>query len=1229
MNLTEELHQLAKQKILILDGAMGTSIQQQKLSEGDFRGSLFKDHEKDLKGNNDLLSLTRPELIKEIHYSFLEAGADIIETNTFNANALSQADYGLEPQVKALNLSSAKLAREVIMEFQKKNPNRRCFLAGAIGPTNKTASLSPDVNRPEFRNVDFDDLVEIYFEQAEALVDGGVDILLVETVFDTLNLKAALFAIENLFSKIGNRLPVMISVTITDASGRTLSGQTPEAFWISIRHAKPFSVGINCALGAKQMRPYLESLSRDADCYVSCYPNAGLPNPLSETGYDEAPQFTAGALEEFAEDGLLNLVGGCCGTTPDHIRAIAESMKNQAPRVVPEHKPGTYLSGLEPLALTEDNHPFLLVGERSNVTGSPKFKKYIAEKDFEGAASIVKQQVDNGANIIDVNFDEALLDGEACMKDFLNLIMSDPDISRVPIMVDSSKWSVQEVGLKCLQGKGIVNSISLKEGEDAFIEVASEIKKYGAGVVVMAFDEKGQATSTGGKVAICKRSYDLLVEKVGMDPGDIIFDPNILTIATGIEEHSAYAKNFIEAIPEIKKQCPGCRISGGVSNLSFSFRGNNVVREAMHSVFLYHAIKEGMDMAIVNAGMLTVYEDIPKDLLQLVEDVIFNRSSEASEKLLAFAQTQTGKGSKKREVDLSWREESIEKRISYSLVHGIIDYIEKDSKEALAKYEYPIKVIEGPLMDGMKEVGDLFGAGKMFLPQVVKSARVMKKAVAWLTPFMEAQKEGSESRGVIVLATVKGDVHDIGKNIVGIILSCNNYKVVDMGVMVPCEKILEKAKEEGADMIGLSGLITPSLDEMMYNASEMQREGLKIPLLIGGATTSNKHTAIKIDPCYDGPVCYVPDASRVVGVCTQLLSKDKKDTFVKEKKLEYETIRERYLSGKDGDAELVGIEESRKKAPKLSFDYLEKEKAPEVLGVQVLDDIALEKVVEYFDWSPFFWAWNLRGVYPKILEHPKFGEEAGKLYDDAQKLLEKIVRVNLFDLKAVWGIWPAGRDGDDVFLYDPKKKNSPLATLHFLRQQEIRSQDGSCYALSDFVAPNEGSPRDYIGAFAVTAGQTVHEFAESFQRKGDDYSAIIVQALGDRFAEGLAEYLHAQVRKIWGYGKTENLTIEAIIGEAYRGIRPAAGYPACPDHTEKAIIWDLLGVESKTGMTLTENYAMYPGSSVSGLYFGHPDSHYFNVGKIGKDQVEDYAARKNWSVEEAEKWLRPNLSYSI
>ena len=1227
------LRELLSQRILYLDGAMGTMIQRHKLEEDDFRGDLFKDVNIDLKGNNDLLSLTRPEIISDIYKAYYEAGSDIIETNTFSATTIAQADYGLEDTAYELNKVSAELAKKAAAEVMASDPSRECFVAGAIGPTNRTCSISPDVNNPAHRNVTYTELVHAYHQQIRGLVDGGADILLAETTFDTLNLKAAIFAMEQYFEERGSSMPVMLSVTITDASGRTLSGQTIEAFWHSVRHVRPLSVGINCALGAKEMRPYMEALSNISDCYVSCYPNAGLPNPLSDTGYDETPDITGGLLNEYAEAGFLNVVGGCCGTTPDHIAAIKEATQNLPARKIPGIQPDLRLSGLEPVSIpwsqSRASQDFIMVGERTNVTGSPRFRKLIKEEKYEDALAVARQQVVNGANIIDINFDEGLLDSEACMVHFLNLVASEPEISKVPIMIDSSKWSVIEAGLQCVQGKAIVNSISLKEGEEKFLEQAKLLKRYGAATVVMAFDEEGQAATKEDKVRICQRAYKLLTEKAGFPPEDIIFDPNILTVATGIEEHNNYAVDFIEAVREIKATCPRALTSGGVSNISFSFRGNNTVREAMHSAFLYHAIAAGLDMGIVNAGMLEVYEEIPKELLEKVEDVLLNRRSDATEILTDYAEQFKGQSTaKKQEEDLTWREGMVGERLSHALVKGITTYVDEDTEEARQQLPRPLDVIEGPLMDGMKVVGQLFGDGKMFLPQVVKSARVMKKAVAWLTPYMEDEKASSNDKsehGTMVIATVKGDVHDIGKNIVGVVMSCNNYRVVDLGVMVSCDEILKKAKEENADLIGLSGLITPSLDEMIHNAKEMERQGFEVPLLIGGATTSRMHTAVKIAQHYSGPVVHVADASLAAGVCNELLSPERKADYIREHKAMQQEDREKFEK-KTAKIEFVTIEEARENRITHHWKPLELV-TPENLERQVLETYSLQAIAEVIDWSPFFWTWDIKGIFPKVLEHEKHGAQAGEIYEDAQKLLAQIIEEHRFHPKAVYQFWPANAVGDSVEIYTNNARTEVLSQLHFLRQQRKMAQDSPHYCLADYIAPKHTGLEDYIGAFAVTMGTGVEEFAKTFEERGDDYTSIMVKALGDRMAEALTELLHKKARDFCGFGKDENLSVEQLIHERYRGIRPAPGYPACPDHTEKATLWNLLNVTEHTGISLTESFAMTPPSSVSGLYINHPDARYFGVGLLNHDQIEDYAQRKGISKQEAEKWLQPNLGY--
>ncbi|EQC52574.1 methionine synthase [Bacteriovorax sp. DB6_IX] len=1220
MNLKEELSQIIKNRILFLDGAMGTMVQRYKLEEKDFRGDRFPDAKIDLKGNNDILNLTRPEIIKEIHTQYLEAGSDIIETNTFSATQIAQADYELEHIAYELNVEAAKIAKQACLEFQEKNPDRRCFVAGALGPTNKTASISPDVNNPAYRGITFDELVDNYYEQSKGLIEGGADLLLAETSFDTLNLKAAIFAIRKLNEDLGLDIPIMLSVTITDASGRTLSGQTVEAFWNSVRHARPFSVGINCALGANEMRPYIEELSKISDCYISCYPNAGLPNPLSDTGYDETPDQTSDFLEEFAGSGLVNIVGGCCGTTPDHIRAITNKLKTIKPRKPHSIKEAMRLSGLEPLNLSsKGDRPFIMVGERTNVTGSPRFARLIKEGDFDTALNIARQQVENGANIIDINFDEGLLDSKECMVKFLNLVASEPDICKVPIMIDSSKWEVIEAGLKCLQGKGIVNSISLKEGEENFINQAKLIKEYGAAVVVMAFDEKGQAAEKEDKVRICQRAYKILVEEVDFPPYDIIFDPNVLTVGTGIEEHNNYAIDFIEAVREIKETCPGAMTSGGVSNVSFSFRGNNVVREAMHSSFLYYGIQAGLDMGIVNAGMLEVYEDIKPELKEKIEDVLFNRHPDATEDLIEYAEQFKGVTKKKLEDDVSWREAPLQERITHSLVKGISKFIEEDVEEARQELGIPLNVIEGPLMAGMKVVGDLFGEGKMFLPQVVKSARVMKQAVAYLEPFMEKNADGSSSQKTFVIATVKGDVHDIGKNIVGVVLACNGYNVIDLGVMVSCDDIIKAVKEHNASIIGLSGLITPSLDEMIYNVEEFKRQGIDLPVLVGGATTSKTHTAVKIAPHTDVPVVQVGDASLVVEICNSLLSANLKENYLTELAKKQQSLREYFEKSKNNTGALVSYEEAFN-----SRDYYfesHKTITPEFTGVKRFDDISLEEIAKYIDWSPFFWTWELKGTYPKILSHKKYGEEAKKLFKDAQDFLERIIKEKRFSPKAAIGFWKAQSEGDDVYVYDDNGEE--VEKLCFLRQQKTKTKGAQVYhSLSDFIAPKGSGIEDYIGAFVVTMGDGVEKFAENFEKINDDYSSIMVKAIGDRLAEAFAELIHKRARDYWSISKNESSDIEDLIKENYQGIRPAPGYPACPDHTEKDKLWKLLDAKENTNAYLTENYAMVPASSVSGYLFSHPESKYFNILSIGDDQVEVYAKRKGMELEEAKKWLR-------
>jgi len=1221
---------------MVLDGATGTMIQRHKLEEEDFRGEYFKDHPSSLKGNNDVLSITRPDIIKDIHTAYFQAGADIVFTNTFSANKLGQGEYNAEFAVRDINVQSAKIAKEVAIEFTNNEPEKPRFVAGSIGPTNKTASLSPDVNDPGYRAITFDQLVDVYYEQASALLEGGVDLFIIETVFDTLNAKAALFAISNLFENHKKEIPIMVSGTITDASGRTLSGQTTEAFWYSMAHMDLLSIGLNCALGADMMRNYISELSRLANIPVSVHPNAGLPNEFGQ--YDETPEHTSEVLGEFAAEGLVNIVGGCCGTTPDHIRAIAYEVAKYKPREIPKTNNDLHLSGLEPLTVTKDSM-FVNIGERTNVTGSRKFARLIKEENYDDALSVAMDQVEGGAQIIDVNMDEGMLDSESVMTRFLNLIGSEPDIAKLPIMIDSSKWSVIEAGLKCTQGKSVVNSISLKEGEQAFIERASLIKKYGAAAVVMAFDEQGQADNYERRIEICKRSYDILVNKVHFKAEDIIFDPNILTVATGMEEHNNYAVDFIEATKWIKSNLPGARVSGGVSNISFSFRGNNIVREAMHSAFLYHAIKAGLDMGIVNAGMIEVYEDIPKDLLERVEDVLLNRRPDATERLIEFAEKVKGEG-KKIERDEEWRKWPVEKRLSHALMKGIIDYIEEDTETARKQFDQPLEVIEGPLMDGMNIVGDLFGEGKMFLPQVVKSARVMKKSVAYLIPYIEqaqldSGKEKSRSAGKILLATVKGDVHDIGKNIVGVVLACNNFEIIDLGVMVPLETILDTAQKENVDIIGLSGLITPSLDEMVYVAKEMERRKMDIPLLIGGATTSRIHTCVKIDPQYSGPVIHVIDASKSVPIASKLTSQDQntKRNLINQIWEEYSGLRKDY-ENKKGTKKYITLEEARAKKVMIDWDSFESS-SPTFVGKKAITDISLADLVPYIDWTPFFISWELSGKYPDILQDKVVGETASKLHQDALQLLDKIIKERLLEARAVFGIFKANTiNDDDIEVYSSNQhsdhSNGLLTTLNFLRQQSKKAANRPNFALSDFVAPKETGKEDYIGAFVVSCGFGADDLAKKYEADLDDYNSIMVKALADRLAEAFAEYLHAKVRKeYWGYAKSENFDNEELIKEKYTGIRPAPGYPACPDHLEKRKLFDLLDVEKEIGVTLTENYAMSPAASVSGWYFANKDSRYFGLGKIQKDQVHDYAKRKHMSVHEIEKWLAPVLAYDI
>jgi len=1231
VSVSHPIRELLDRRILIIDGAMGTMIQRHGFHESDYRGDRFANHTTDLKNNNESLMLVRPDVIKEIHSLYLDAGADIIETNTFNANAISMADFGMEDLVYEMNITAAQIARRAIdtLSPQQATHGKPRFVAGALGPMTRALSLAVDVNDPGKRSVTFDQVMSAYYEQVRGLMDGGVDLLIAETTFDTLNLKAALFAIQKYFEDTGTSVPIMASLFL-DLSGRTMSGQTVEAFWNSISHVPLLSVGLNCAFGPEQMRPFIEELSSIAPVYVSAYPNAGLPNPLAETGYDLTPQDMAPLLGDWATNGWLNIVGGCCGTTPDHIRKIADAVADCPPRKLPIIEPFARYSGLEALTIRPETN-FINIGERTNVTGSPKFAKLILAGDYEEALSVARQQVESGANLIDINMDEGMLDGIDAMTTFLNLVGPDDAISRVPIMLDSSKWSVLEAGLKCLQGKGLVNSISLKEGEDKFREQARLVRRYGAGVVVMAFDEEGQADTIERKVSICTRAYNILTNEIGFPPQDIVFDPNILTVATGIEEHNPYAVNFIEATRIIKQDLPGCKVSGGVSNISFSFRGNNVVREAMHSAFLYHAIQAGLDMGIVNAGQLAVYAEIPPNLLLLVEDVILNRHPDATERLLAFAETVKGQAGKIQVRDDEWRQGTVEDRLSHALVKGIVEYIDADTEEARIKYERPLSVIEGPLMDGMNVVGDLFGSGKMFLPQVVKSARVMKKAVAVLLPYMEKEKADMKARGEevrtqgkIVMATVKGDVHDIGKNIVGVVLGCNNYEVIDLGVMVACDKILNAAREHKADLIGLSGLIPPSLDEMAHVAREMAREGFVIPLLIGGATTSKPHTAIKIAPQFPGPVVHVLDASRAVGVVSQLLSPDQKPAYVENNRCEQIVLREQHAS-RQREKAMVTISEARRR--RTPIDWSNGVAKPEFVGVKVFADYPLDQLVPYIDWSPFFHTWELTGRYPAIFEDEVVGEQARSLFADAQNVLRQMVSDRLVTASGVYGIFPANCVGDDIELYTDDTRSGLLTILHSLRQQVDKGPETINYALADFVAPKETDIPDYVGAFAVTAGHKMKELAQRYKEENDDYNAIMVEALTDRLAEAFAEKLHKIVRDAWGYGRDEQLTTDDYIREKYQGIRPAPGYPACPDHTEKQKIWDLLGVEENVGIQLTESYAMYPASSVSGLYFSHPQSRYFPVGKIEKDQVLDYARRKGMEVHVIERWLAPNLNY--
>jgi 5-methyltetrahydrofolate--homocysteine methyltransferase len=1220
----EQLHQALKERIVVLDGGMGTMIQNLKLEEDAFRGERFSDYDREVKGNNDLLNLTQQEKLRVIHSDYLAAGADIIETNTFNSTQLSQADYGLESIARELNVAGARLARDIADEFTRKEPHKPRFVAGAVGPTSRTASISPDVNNPGYRNVDFQTLVDNYYEAVDGLVEGGCDLILIETIFDTLNAKAAIYAAQQFFEDSGIELPIMISGTITDASGRTLSGQTTEAFYNSIAHAKPISVGLNCALGADALRPYVEELSTKAETYVSAHPNAGLPNEFGE--YDQTPEEMAEIIEGFARDGFLNIIGGCCGSRPDHIEAVAKAVAKYPPRQIPERPKALRLSGLEPFT-GDENTLFINVGERTNVTGSKRFLRLIKEEQYEEALSVARDQVENGAQIIDINMDEGMLDSKEVMVTFLNLVASEPDISRVPIMIDSSKWEVIEAGLRCIQGKAVVNSISLKEGEEEFIKRARDCMRYGAAVVVMAFDEDGQADTYERKTEICKRSYDVLTS-IGFNPADIIFDPNIFAIATGIEEHNNYAVDFINATRWIRDNLPHASISGGVSNVSFSFRGNDVVREAIHSVFLYHAIKAGMNMGIVNPGQLVIYDEIEPELKALVEDVVLNRREDGTDRLLETAEQYRGQGTKTREEDLAWREWPVEKRLEHALVKGITSYIIEDTEACRLNASHPIEVIEGPLMDGMNVVGDLFGDGKMFLPQVVKSARVMKQAVAHLIPYIEAEKtEDQKAKGKILMATVKGDVHDIGKNIVGVVLQCNNYEVIDLGVMVPCEKILETARTENVDIIGLSGLITPSLDEMVHVAKEMQRLDFDIPLMIGGATTSKAHTSVKIEPQYKNDLTvYVADASRCVNVASQLLSDTAKDRFVQATREEYDNIRER-RKNRGERTKLVSLKEARNRAPELTFDDADPAK-PAFTGVRVFNDYDLNELVDYIDWTPFFISWDLSGKYPAILDDPKRGEAARNLFNDAQVILRRMIDEQRIRARAVIGFWPANRSGDDIIVYKDESRSEELTRLHHLRQQDDKAPGKAMIALSDYVAPEDSGKPDYVGGFAVTTGIGAEEFAKEFQDNNDDYNAIMVKALADRLAEAFAERMHERVRQeFWGYAPDEQLDNNALIKEKYQGIRPAPGYPACPDHTEKATLFKLLEAEKNAGLELTESFAMFPTAAVSGWYFAHPESRYFAVGKIGRDQVESYAERKGISKAEAERWLAPSLAY--
>jgi 5-methyltetrahydrofolate--homocysteine methyltransferase len=1214
------LEALLRERILVIDGAMGTMIQAEGLSEAQFRGERFRDHPRELRGDNEILVLTQPKVIERIHDRYCAAGADILETNTFSATRIAQGDYGTEQLARELNQRAAELARRVADAWSARTPERPRFVAGAIGPTNRTLSISPDVNDPSLRSLRWDELVAAYAEQIEGLLDGGVDLLLVETIFDTLNAKAAIFAAEQVFEARGRVLPLLLSLTITDKSGRTLAGQTLDAFWISVAHARPLAVGINCALGPDEMRPHLAELAKLVPTFVFAYPNAGLPNAFG--GYDETAEQMAPKLREWAESGLLNLVGGCCGTTDAHIAALAAAVEGVPPRVAPAPQRGlSAFAGLEPLVIRPDSN-FLMIGERTNVTGSKRFASLVKAGDFAAAVEVALDQVRSGANVLDVNMDEGMLDSVAAMTTFLNLIATEPEIARVPIMVDSSRFEVIEAGLRCIQGKGIANSISLKEGEADFLAKARLVRRYGAGLVVMAFDELGQADTLERKLEICQRAYRLLVDEAGIDPGDLIFDPNILAIGTGIEEHSGYARAYIEATRAIKQSCPGARVSGGVSNLSFSFRGNDPVREAIHTAFLYHAIAAGMDMGIVNAGQLGVYEEIPKELLEHVEDLLWNRRPDATERMVEFAETVKGAG-RKKELDLAWREAPVEERLRHALVHGVVDWIEQDVEEARLRAPRPLAVIEGPLMDGMRVVGDLFGAGKMFLPQVVKSARAMKRAVAVLTPYMEAEKEaGPSSQGRIVMATVKGDVHDIGKNIVGVVLGCNNYEVIDLGVMVHCDEILRTAVERDCDLIGLSGLITPSLDEMVNVAREMERRGIRKPLLIGGATTSRQHTAVKIAPEYGQPTVHVNDASRAVGVVASLLDAKGREAFAAENRAKQEQLRAQHAQR--GSRKLRSLAEAR--AHRLALEWREQDlPRPAFLGRRVVE-VPVAELVPNIDWTFFFATWELKGRYPAILDHPRQGEAARELFDHAQALLRRIIDEKLLSPRGVYGFWPAAADGDDIALYEDEAREREILRFCMLRQQGVPADDAPSLSLADFVAPRENGLRDHVGAFAVTSGVETDDLAAGFEKALDDYNSIMVKALADRLAEAFAEFLHRRARAEWGYGRDERLTNEELIAEKYRGIRPAFGYPACPDHSEKRQLFELLDAPA-AGIRLTESYAMWPAASVSGLYLAHPKARYFTVGRLGRDQVADYAARKGMPLVEAERWLAPNLGY--